>query len=30
MMDAFVDAAREMMPYLNDIGVDLTGVVAAA
>ena len=27
MMDAFADAAREVMPYLNDIGVELTGVV---
>ena len=27
MMDAFADAAREVMPYLHDIGVELTGVV---
>jgi DNA-binding transcriptional MocR family regulator len=26
MMDAFADAAREVMPYLHDIGVELTGV----
>ena len=27
MMDAFADAARDVMPYLHDIGVELTGVV---
>ena len=26
MMDAFADAAREVMPYLHDIGIELTGV----
>jgi DNA-binding transcriptional MocR family regulator len=26
MMDAFADAARDVMPYLHDIGVELTGV----
>ncbi len=26
MMDAFADATREVMPYLHDIGVELTGV----
>src|ERR1700755_1809192 len=26
MMDAFAGAAREVMPYLHDIGVELTGV----
>jgi DNA-binding transcriptional MocR family regulator len=26
MMEAFADAAREVMPYLHDIGVELTGV----
>src|SRR4051812_35800369 len=26
VMDAFADAAREVMPYLHDIGVELTGV----
>ncbi|HEX3546043.1 MAG TPA: PLP-dependent aminotransferase family protein [Mycobacterium sp.] len=27
MMDAYAAAAREVMPYLHDIGVELTGVV---
>jgi DNA-binding transcriptional MocR family regulator len=27
MVDAFADAAREVMPYLHDIGIELTGVV---
>src|SRR5262249_23997309 len=27
MMDAYAHAAREVMPYLHDIGVELTGVV---
>ena len=26
MMDAFADAAREVTPYLHDIGIELTGV----
>ena len=26
LMDAFADAAHEVMPYLHDIGVELTGV----